>query len=137
MTAPARAGRRPDAAAWPHRAANLMPPRHRRARASGRHALRGVRRSSIAIQQFQSTIRNQQSALHAFILWPSAPFRRYPVDDLIRVHDVARLAVDAVGRIDLEFLRAVARIDHFVDVRGTETRAGIAVLFAAPRAADV
>ena len=34
-------------------------------------------------------------------------------------------------------LRAVAGVDHLVDVRRTEARAGIAVLLAAARAADV
>ena len=79
----------------------------------------------------------QGTPLHAVVLRPSAAFRRHPVDELIGVHDVAGLAVHAVRGVDLQPLGAVARVDHLVDVRRTEARAGIAVLFAAARAADV
>src|SRR5690348_5887867 len=46
-------------------------------------------------------------ALEARIDRAAAAFGRHPVDYLIRVHDVARLAVDAVGEVDLQ---ALARI---------------------------
>ena len=59
----------------------------------------------------------RQPSLHALVLRPSAAFGRHPVDDLIGIHDVARLAVDAVRRVDLQLLRAVAGVDHLVDVR--------------------
>ena len=45
------------------------------------------------------------------------------------IHDVARLAVHAVGRVDLQPLAAGAvRDDHLVHVRGTEAHARVAVL---------
>ena len=34
--------------------------------------------------------------LHAFIVWSAAALRGDPVDDLVRIGDIARLAVDAV-----------------------------------------
>ena len=74
---------------------------------------------------------------HALVLRPSPSLGRHPVNHLVRVHDVARLAVHAVRGVDLETTGAVAGIDHFVDVRGAEARAGVAVLLAAARAADV
>ena len=39
--------------------------------------------------------------LHSLVLRSAATFRRYPVNNLIRIHDVARLAVNAVGKVDL------------------------------------
>ena len=39
---------------------------------------------------------------HSHIIRSAAAFRRHPINDLIRVHDVAGLAVDAVGEVDLE-----------------------------------
>src|SRR6188508_2189840 len=77
------------------------------------------------------------TGLHALVLWTTAAFGRDPVDDLIRIHDVAGLAVDAVGGVDLQFLPALARIHHLVDIGRTETRAGVAVLLAATRRTDV
>ena len=34
--------------------------------------------------------------LHTLVIWTAAAFGRDPVDNLVRVHDVARLAVNAV-----------------------------------------
>src|SRR5579872_6044629 len=39
----------------------------------------------------------------------AAALGRNPVDDLIRIHDVARLAVHAVGEIDLQALAGVGK----------------------------
>ena|GEM_PF-3114965 len=39
---------------------------------------------------------------HSHVIGSAAAFGRNPVDDLIWVHDVAGLAVDAVGEVDLE-----------------------------------
>ena len=51
----------------------------------------------------QSAIRNPKSEieLHAFVIRPAAAFGRDPVDDLIRIGDVARLAVDTVREVHL------------------------------------
>ena|SRR5437660_27054 len=40
--------------------------------------------------------------LHALVIRPAAAFGGYPVDDLIGIHDVAGLAVDAVGKVYLQ-----------------------------------
>src|SRR5829696_5964559 len=74
--------------------------------------------------------------LHPLVLRSSATLGGDPVDDLIRVHDVARLAVDAVGRVDLRILLPRAIIDHLVDVGGAEADAGVAVLLPAASGAD-
>ena len=42
--------------------------------------------------------------LHAFVAAARRRLRADPVDDLVRVHDVARLAVHAVRRVDLQLL---------------------------------
>jgi len=34
--------------------------------------------------------------LHSFVIRAAAAFGRYPVNNLVRIHDVARLAVNAV-----------------------------------------
>ena len=36
--------------------------------------------------------------LHSFVVWPPAALGRYPVDNLVGIGNVARLAVDAVRR---------------------------------------
>src|SRR5262245_50075095 len=72
--------------------------------------------------------------LHAIVLRTSAVLGRHPGDHLVRIHDVARLAVNAVGRVDLQARRAVGLVRDFIDVRGTEPRARMPVLRAADRA---
>lgn len=37
-----------------------------------------------------------RNSLHSFIIRTAAAFGRYPIDDLIRVGDVARFAVNAI-----------------------------------------
>src|SRR4030095_11337906 len=70
------------------------------------------------------------------VLRTTAAVRRHPRDHLIGVHDVARLAMDAVRRIDLKPLVATL-FDHFVDVRRAEPLAGVPEFFAASRVADI
>src|SRR5438309_1680390 len=53
---------------------------------------------------------------HALILGSFAALRRHPVDDLIRVHDVARLTVHAVRGVDVQLLAARAIVHHLVHV---------------------
>src|SRR5688500_1624438 len=77
------------------------------------------------------------TALHAFVLWTATALGRHPVDDLIRIHDVAGLTVHAVRGVDLQLLLAFSSVDHLVDVGRAEARAGIAVLFSATGRTDV
>src|SRR5439155_5055427 len=74
---------------------------------------------------------------HPIVLRPAAAFRRDPGDDLVRVHDVARLAMNAVRRVDLQLLAGALAHDHLVDVRRAEALARVAVLLGADRVADV
>src|SRR5688572_15624130 len=73
--------------------------------------------------------------LHAVVLRPATAFRRHPGDDLIGIHDVARLAVHAVRGVDLQARWLSGLTDDLVDIRRTESRARMAVLGAAARAA--
>ena len=72
------------------------------------------------------------------IVRSSASFRRHPVDDLVRIHDVARLAMDAVGEIDLQPpLPISAFVHHLINSCGTKSLAGIAILFRATRRTNI
>src|SRR5208282_4175320 len=62
---------------------------------------------------------------HSFIVRPASAFGGNPVDDLVGIGDVARLAVDTVRGANLQFRRAFVG-DHFVDGRGAKILAGIA-----------
>ena len=57
-------------------------------------------------------------------------FRRDPIDDLVRVLDVAGFAMHAVGSIDLQS-RAGVVLHHFVNAGRAEADAGIAVFLRA------
>src|SRR5215469_4306918 len=73
--------------------------------------------------------------LQRLVVRPRAAFRRGPGDDPVRVLDVTRLAVHAIGGVDLQAPSAGAVVDHLVDTCRTETLAGVAVFpGAAPRA---
>src|ERR1019366_1767664 len=76
-------------------------------------------------------------SLKALVVGTRAALRRYP-GDLTRVGflDVARLAMHAIGGIDLKFLAAASVRDHFVDVCGTKIGAGIAEIRHATRRAE-
>ena len=67
-----------------------------------------------------------QCTLQRLVVRARAAFGGRPVDDLVGILDVARLAMHAVRGIDLQALAALAVVDHFVDVGGTEACAGIA-----------
>src|SRR5215210_5364459 len=71
--------------------------------------------------------------LHSLVLRAAAPLGRHPRNHLIRIHDVARLAMDAVGRVYLESHAAALAGHDFVDVCGTEANAGMTVLRPANR----
>src|ERR1700756_5114531 len=66
--------------------------------------------------------------LQRLVVRPRAAFRRRPGDDLVRVLDVARLAVHAVGGVDLQAPAARAVVQHLVDAGRAEALAGIAEL---------
>src|SRR6185437_8194774 len=77
--------------------------------------------------------------LHPIIIRPATALRRHPRDDLVRVHDVAGLAVDTVGWVQVDPL-ALGRIRgffHLVDIGRAEVLAGIAELSDASGVADV
>src|SRR5215475_3341560 len=56
---------------------------------------------------------------HSFVVRAASALRHSPIDNLVRVGDVARLAMDAIREIDLQFLRG-ALSHHFVYRRGAE-----------------
>src|SRR3954468_19544906 len=59
-----------------------------------------------------------------------------PIDDLVRIFDVARFAMHAVCGIDLQTLATLPVLDHFVDVGGAEAGAGVGILGCASGGAD-
>src|SRR3954471_15714289 len=72
------------------------------------------------------------------VIRSASAFRRHPRDHLIRVHDVARLAVIAVREIEERHLAAPVRGRlRLVDLRRTEMEARISKLFPAARDADL
>src|SRR5579875_471742 len=78
--------------------------------------------------------------LHTRVDGTLTTLRRHPRDDLIRIDDVARLAMHAVREVDLQAARnRVAALfeQRFVYRRGTEIFARISVLDRAAVAADV
>src|ERR1700691_901029 len=62
---------------------------------------------------------------HAVIIRSTAAFRRDPRYDLVWIHDVAGLAMNAVGEVDMQ-LFAFRSIHHFVHRRRAEMLARIA-----------
>ena len=62
-----------------------------------------------------------------FVAGTAAAFGCDPIDRFVGVHDVTRLAMDAVGGIDLQTKPTVSVSCHFVDSSGTEELAGIAI----------
>src|SRR5690606_9773218 len=70
------------------------------------------------------------------IVWTGAAFRRGPVDDLVRILDVAGLAVNAIGRVDLQAPATLAVIHHLVHTGGTEVLTGVAIFLGATIHAD-
>src|SRR5215471_12203705 len=76
-------------------------------------------------------------SLHSFVIGPTAALGNNPVDNLVRVGDVASLTVHAIRGADFQFGRAAGFLDHFVDRRGAKILAGVSVLDHAFRGADV
>ena len=74
--------------------------------------------------------------LHIQIVRSPSAFRGDPVYVFGRVLDIAGFAVDAVGRIDLQFGLAFLRY-HFVNRRGTKILAGISIFADATIAANI
>src|SRR5436309_11154196 len=74
---------------------------------------------------------------HIPIVRAAAPLGRHPVDDLVGIHDVAGLAVDAVGKVDLKPPLLFSGVNHLIHIRRTEILARVAVLFDATANADI
>src|SRR5271169_1262541 len=76
--------------------------------------------------------------LHTFVVGSATTLRRHPGDDLVGIHDVAGLAVHAVGSIEmnLQATRGISRLFHFIHTCGAEILAGVAVLLHATLVAD-
>src|SRR5262245_40971695 len=68
--------------------------------------------------------------LQVDVIRPASAFRRHPVNDLVRVHDVARLAMNAVREVDLGLAPAVGLLD-FINGGRAEILAWIAVFLCA------
>jgi hypothetical protein len=76
--------------------------------------------------------------LHPIVVGSSTAFGTDPDDVFIGVHDVASLAVDAVGGIELQVLaEPVGIIFHLIYGRRAVILAGITVLARAPVVADI
>src|SRR5438874_10900659 len=80
-----------------------------------------------------------KTASHAIIIRPATAFGRHPGDDLVGVHDVAGLAVDAVGGIQVNLFAVghVCGFHHFINVGRAEILAGVAELHHATSVADI
>src|SRR5262245_54403195 len=89
------------------------------------------KRQSVVEAAFTAT------SLHPVVLRPATVLRGYPGDHLIGIHDVARLAVDTVRRINPQAWCAIGVMGNLIHVRGAEPRAGMAVLGPADRAAHL
>src|SRR5215468_1927935 len=70
------------------------------------------------------------------VIRTASAFRRHPINDLVRVHDVARLAMHAVREVDLGLAPSVGLLD-FVDGGRAEILAWIAVFLCASPYTDV
>src|SRR5687767_3162303 len=77
------------------------------------------------------------SSLHPVVPRAATAFRWNPCDDLVRIHDVAGLAVNTVRRVDLQPRAAVLTRHDFVNVSGTKPDARMAVFFPAYRVTDL
>ena len=75
-------------------------------------------------------------SLHFHVTWASTSFGWNPVDNLIRIGNIARLAMDAIGRVNFKAIFALLE-DHFVHRRRTEVLTGVSVLPAAASVTDV
>src|SRR5215472_9821724 len=88
-------------------------------------AVRNPLQEWCAISESQK-LRNATIAwLHSLIVRPAAALWRNPGDDLVRIHDVAGLAVHAVGCVEVNLFPrgSIAGFYHFVDARRAEVLA--------------
>jgi hypothetical protein len=76
------------------------------------------------------------STLQEFVSRTATAFGRNPIDDFVGVHDVAGLAMDAVGEVDLQ-TAAVSVLHHFVNGGGAEILAGVALLVRTARMTNI
>ena len=67
----------------------------------------------------------------------AAAFGGGPVDDLVRVFDVAGFAVDAIAAVDVQAWAAMFKVKNFIHTGGTELGAWRAEFFYAAAGADV
>ena len=74
--------------------------------------------------------------LHSLVVRTASAFRRYPIDYLIRIGDVAGLTVHAIRKIDFQLLATVSFL-HLVHRCGTKPLTRIAVLFRAASRTDL
>ncbi len=81
----------------------------------------------------------QRFSSHAFVVRPAAALGWHPGDDFVRIHDVAGLAVYAIGRVqvDLQTARRVGGFDHLVHTGRAEVLARVAEFLHAAFIADV
>src|SRR5450432_3970069 len=96
----------------------------------------GTRKYSVA--QFE-VARSASGPSHAIIIRPAPTLRRDPGNNLIRVLNVARLAMHAVRGIQADPLPIRRRriVEHLINIRRTKMLARAAVLANAARIADV
>src|SRR5260370_20774515 len=69
--------------------------------------------------------------LHSLVVWAAAAFRHHPINNLVRVRNVARLAMHAVRGANLQLHAAFRFLGHFVHGCATKRLPGIPVLLAA------
>src|SRR6202034_143434 len=65
-------------------------------------------------------------ALQRLVVRSRTAFGGGPVDDAVRILDVAGLAMHTVGRVDLQPLATLTIVHHLVHIGRTEALAGIA-----------
>src|SRR5579859_346450 len=86
-----------------------------------------ARRTSSPYSAWFPDRKPHRAPLHAFVIRPAAALGRHPIDDLIRIGDVAGFAVHAVRKIDLQSPPALF-LNHLVNSCRTEILARIPVL---------
>src|ERR1700727_2508471 len=86
---------------------------------------------------FDSLATTDAVVLKALVVRTGTALRRHPGDlARIGIFYVAGFAMHAIGGIDLQFLAAVAVLDHFVDIRRAKVGAWIAEFLYATRRAQ-
>src|SRR5450755_3767647 len=79
-----------------------------------------------------SLIRDTGVVLQRLVVGSRTALGGGPVDDAVRILDVAGLAMHAVGRVDLQPPAALTVVDHLVHTGRAEALAGVAELLRAP-----